>query len=131
MPELWQTNSESYKNKDKKQKGWDRLLIKYKEFDGSAHLDSLKQKVHNIRSCHRRECRKVEKSFRSGNSNSVYKPNLWYYNTLDFLRVNDDETYDPVHYSYDNSQTNDEQTMQEDAHEEVSRTVIIFIYRTV
>ncbi|XP_044750573.1 uncharacterized protein LOC123310925 [Coccinella septempunctata] len=87
LPELWKVKSDVFKDRNKKNRGWDTLLEVYKKIDPNAHIDSLKKRVNNIKSTYRRELKKVEQSKRSGaGAEDEYIPNLWYYDKVDFLR---------------------------------------------
>lgn len=47
----------------------------------------MKKRVGNIKTCYRRELKKVEQSVRSGRgAEDEYVPNLWYFELLEFLR---------------------------------------------
>ncbi|XP_065365760.1 uncharacterized protein LOC135958790 [Calliphora vicina] len=84
---IWQINSEKYKDKNEKQKSWEKLLSKFKEFDKNATIEMTKKKYHAIRACHRRELQKIRRSEKSGaDSEHLYVPTLWYFDHLDFLR---------------------------------------------
>lgn len=94
LPELWKVKSEVYKDRNKKKIAMEKLLNVYKEIDPEANNDSLKKRLTNIRTCYRRELKKVEKGEKSGaGADDEYVPNLWYFAMLDFLR--DQETQIP------------------------------------
>jgi Alcohol dehydrogenase transcription factor Myb/SANT-like. len=87
LPELWKVKSDIFKDRNKKKNAWDKLLDAYKKTEPYANVDSLKKRLANIRTCYRRELKKVEKSQRSGaGSEEEYIPTLWYFEALDFLR---------------------------------------------
>ncbi|XP_037807096.1 uncharacterized protein LOC119600693 [Lucilia sericata] len=85
MPELWNCKNENYKNKNIRNKRYNKLLIEYKKVKKDATLDELKKKIANMRTCYRRELRKVLRSKKSG-ADDIYVSNLWYYDYFDFLR---------------------------------------------
>lgn len=86
-PELWQITSDSYKNKYLKNKAWKELLEVYVKIDEKGTIEALKRKIGNIRTCYRRELKKVISSERSGaGAEDVYVPTLWYFDLLNFLR---------------------------------------------
>lgn len=85
-PTLWQNKCEEYKNKNLRNKAWENLLMKYKEHDESATVDTVKKKVNSLRTSYRRELAKIRRSEKSGaGTDDVYKPSIWYYNSLSFL----------------------------------------------
>lgn len=89
-PELWNSKSNSYKNKDKKNKSLLKMLEVYKKIDGRATMDSLKNKIHNIRTCYRRELKKLIESEKSrAGAEDIYVPSLWYFDILHFLKDNE------------------------------------------
>lgn len=88
---LWQINNEHYKNKFLRNAKWKDLLEIYKTIEKNATVENLKRKMQNIKSCYRRELKKVLESERSGAGiDDIYVPLLWYFENLDFLR--DQET---------------------------------------
>lgn len=85
LPELWKIKSEIYKDRQKKI-AWEKLLEVYIEIEPNANLDSLKKRLTNIRTCYRRELKKVQQGEKSGaGAEDEYVPNLWYFTALDFL----------------------------------------------
>ena len=65
------------------------LLDIYKNIDENATIADLKNKIHGIRTCYRRELKKVLESEKSGaGADEIYVPALWYFYHLDFLRDN-------------------------------------------
>lgn len=86
-PELWKIKSNVYKNKDLKYKSWMKLLKIYDKIESGASISTLKNKINNLRTCYRRELKKVIRSERSGAGlEDIYEPSLWYFNLLEFLR---------------------------------------------
>jgi len=89
-PELWKVRSASYKNKQLRNKAWLKLFEIYKTIESSATMVSLKNKISNIRTCYRRELKKVVDSERSGaGADEIYVPSLWYFDLLSFLTDNE------------------------------------------
>lgn len=87
LPELWQVKSDSFKNREKKRKAWNDLLKFYQCIIPGATLDQLKSRINNIRTCFRRELKKVSESEKSGaGADEVYVPSLWYFENLCFLK---------------------------------------------
>lgn len=84
---LWQSSSEHYKNKFLKMKAWKELLVEYQKIDPEATVEQLKRKITNIRTCYRRERKKINASEKSGAGfDDIYTPSLWYFDKLDFLK---------------------------------------------
>ncbi|XP_037918371.1 uncharacterized protein LOC119656118 [Hermetia illucens] len=86
-PELWKIKADVFKGKHKKKIALSKLLEVYKSIDGNANEDTVKKRLQNIRSCFRRECKKVERSRKSGaDVEEEYVPTLWYFDLVEFLR---------------------------------------------
>lgn len=92
LPELWKTNDDSYKHKNTRQAGWETLLEYFHRIDPNANVDTLKRRINNMRTCYRRELKKIEKS------EHLYEPTLWYFEAFEFLR--DQETTDLPQISF-------------------------------
>ncbi|XP_037926310.1 uncharacterized protein LOC119661163 [Hermetia illucens] len=87
LPELWKNEADVFKDKHKKKIALSKLLEVYKSIDGNANEDTVKKRLQNIRSCYRRECKKVERSRKSGAGvDEEYVPTLWYFDLVEFLR---------------------------------------------
>lgn len=87
LPELWQIKSDAYKNRDKRNKAWSQMLRLYQCIVPNATLESLKNRMNNIKTCYRRELKKIRQSEKSGaGADEVYVPTLWYFYHLDFLK---------------------------------------------
>ncbi|KAL7738286.1 hypothetical protein ACLKA6_006617 [Drosophila palustris] len=61
-------------------KAWEVLLSKYHEEDPDAAVEDVKKKINSLRASYRRELRKIALS------ETYYKPQIWYFDELDFLR---------------------------------------------
>lgn len=86
-PELWQINCDKYKNRHLRSKAWKDLLPYYLKIDENGTVEILKRKMTNIRTCYRRELKKVISSERSGaGADDIYLPALWYFDLFEFLR---------------------------------------------
>ncbi|KAL5246062.1 hypothetical protein ACI65C_013470 [Semiaphis heraclei] len=93
LPELWKVKSEVYKNRNKKDAAYDKMVEKMKEIEPKADRAMVRTKINAFRTSYRRELKKVKSSIRSGaGTDDIYKPNLWYYNELDFLRDQEGQT---------------------------------------
>uniref|UniRef100_A0A903WQY6 MADF domain-containing protein n=1 Tax=Anopheles darlingi TaxID=43151 RepID=A0A903WQY6_ANODA len=90
LPCLWRIKSKEYSDRDKKAKAYDVLKEKFKQIDPGCTRLTLVKKINNIRSVYRKELAKVAKSSQSGcGAEQVYKPSLWYFDLLHFLRDQD------------------------------------------
>ncbi|XP_031327378.1 uncharacterized protein LOC116158689 [Photinus pyralis] len=82
---LWKIKDSSYANKALRAKAYQELLELYKTVDSEATVESVKNKINNMRSAFRKELKKVKMSKRSGSSaDEIYTPSLWYYDLLLF-----------------------------------------------
>lgn len=117
LPALWKTTDEMYKNKRVKQAAYEKLLVCYKKIDPQANIDTMRRRMNGIRTCFRRELRKVELSeYTSKKAIDVYVPHLWYYDELSFLRLDASEKkadYDAVEDSSDSFWNDDDEEMSE------------------
>ncbi|XP_066978518.1 uncharacterized protein [Macrobrachium rosenbergii] len=87
FPCLWKIKSADYYNKHAKQIAQDKLVEKLKECDPNADRESCLRKINSLRASFRKEFKKVQASYKSGAStDDIYKPNLWYYEKLLFLK---------------------------------------------
>ncbi|KAM8713523.1 hypothetical protein ACLKA7_013787 [Drosophila subpalustris] len=66
-------------------KAWEVLLSKYHEEDPDAAVEDVKKKINSLRASYRRELRKIALS-ETGKGEADYKPQIWYFDELDFLR---------------------------------------------
>lgn len=63
------------------------MVEKMKEIEPKMDRAMVHTKINAFRTSYRRELKKVKLSIKSGVGNDdIYKPNLWYFNELDFLR---------------------------------------------
>lgn len=84
---VWYIKSKDYYNKGKRNECYDLLLTKIQSVDPTANRDTVTKKINNLRSSFRKEFKKVTVSKVSGASaDDIYKPKLWYYNELLFLK---------------------------------------------
>ncbi|XP_034482582.1 uncharacterized protein LOC117788036 [Drosophila innubila] len=92
LPCLWKITDEVYKNKQLKKAAYEKLLVCYKKIDPQANVDTMRRRMNGIRTCFRRELRKVEMSeLRAKKTSDIYVPHLWYFNELIFLRNDSSE----------------------------------------
>ena len=89
-PCLWKVKSDDYHNRDKRNAAYKKLIEKLQEIQPEANLDMVKKKINNMRSNVRKEQKKIDSSMKSGAStDDVYKPALWYFHFLNFLKDQD------------------------------------------
>lgn len=85
-PCLWKIKSKEYSDKNKKNVAYEQLRIKLSEIDPEATKEAVVKKINSLRSCFRKELKKVKDSLKSGNgTDDNYTPSLWYYDDLLFL----------------------------------------------
>ena len=65
-PCLWQTKSKDYSNKQKKNAAYQKLIKKLDEVKINATKDNVVKKINSLRTCFRKEYRKVLASEKSG-----------------------------------------------------------------
>jgi Alcohol dehydrogenase transcription factor Myb/SANT-like len=86
-PCLWKIKSKEYSNKILKEEAYKILVIKLKEINEDAAKEDVIKKINSMRSCFRKEFKKFMDSKKSGTgTEEVYKPTLWYYELLLFLK---------------------------------------------
>ncbi|XP_037295769.1 uncharacterized protein LOC115455511 isoform X1 [Manduca sexta] len=86
FPCLWNSELDSYKNRNERNMAWELLADKLKELEPKASVATAKKKIEHLRTAFRREYRKVVKSKRG--LGSVHVPSLWYYKLISFIRLN-------------------------------------------
>ncbi|XP_022906143.2 uncharacterized protein [Onthophagus taurus] len=87
LPEVWKVKSDVYKNRNKKNVAYEKLIETLKEIEPSADREMVRKKINVLRTVYRRELKKVVASYRSGTgTENLYEPSLWYFKELDFLR---------------------------------------------
>ncbi|XP_071053516.1 uncharacterized protein [Onthophagus taurus] len=84
---IWKLKSKDYTNKSLKEEAHKKLVEKLTEVDSNAKKEDVIKKINSLLSCFRKEFKKVTDSKKSGSGfEQVYKPNLWYYELLLFLK---------------------------------------------
>lgn len=87
LPELWKVKCDEYKNRNKKDAAYEKLVAKLKEIEPKADRAIVRSKINSLRTAYRREVKKMKESRKSGRgTDDVYSPNLWYFEEIDFLR---------------------------------------------
>ena len=90
LPVLWKVKSKEYSGKALKDGGYDTLLFKYREWHNDATKDDLKKKLNSMKTCFRRELKKLHCSESEAGADDVDEPSLWCFDALIFLE--DQET---------------------------------------
>lgn len=86
-PCLWKIKSKDYSNKILKEDAYGALIEKLKEINEEAQKDDVIKKINSLRSCFRKEFKRMMDSKKSGaSSDDIYKPKLWYFELLLFLK---------------------------------------------
>ena len=81
---LWKVKSESYHDKQKRDKSYEKLISFVRELYPGAEKDVVTKKIKNLRTVFRKENKQVKDSMRSGAGlANVYTPRLWYYKDLE------------------------------------------------
>nr|XP_022904816.1 uncharacterized protein LOC111416925 [Onthophagus taurus]XP_022910276.1 uncharacterized protein LOC111421364 [Onthophagus taurus] len=84
---LWKVKSAEYMDRNKKDEGYQLLVEVFKQINPAANIDLVKKKINSMRSCFRKEYKKVIESKKSGaGSEDIYTPSLWYFDLLMFLK---------------------------------------------
>jgi len=83
---LWKVKSKEYSDRVKKNLAYEHLTTKLKEIDPDANKGKVVKKINSLRSCFRKELKKVNDSKTSGvGANDTCTPSLWYVQELLFL----------------------------------------------
>ncbi|PIO33190.1 hypothetical protein AB205_0042520 [Aquarana catesbeiana] len=86
MRNLWVVKNPLYRNKPARKASLEKLLEFVKTRVPDADIEFVDKKIGSLRSTHRKELQKVQKSLRSGAAaEDMYAPSLWYYNRMHFL----------------------------------------------
>ncbi|XP_063383221.1 uncharacterized protein LOC134669544 [Cydia fagiglandana] len=97
FPWLWDLNHAKYFDKDARSQSFEVLLECYQKYFPNTTVTDIRKKIEYLRSCYRRERKKVESSKTTGaGSTEIYQPNLWYYPYLNFLQEKTVPTTVPV-----------------------------------
>ncbi|XP_076034493.1 uncharacterized protein LOC143021096 isoform X2 [Oratosquilla oratoria] len=84
---LWRIGSKDYSNRKKKKVAYALLVDKLRERDSSADRETVTKKINSIRCAFSKEYKKVLKSVKNDiGTDGIYKPSLWYYDHLLFLK---------------------------------------------
>mgnify|MGYP000847620330 CR=1 FL=1 len=102
-PCLWNIKSRDYRDRQRKEKGYGKLIMILKAIEPGATRDHVVKKINNIRSSYRKEKKKVEQSLKNGaEGEEIYQPKLWYYNLLrilDELEGENEDKYQEIYVS--------------------------------
>lgn len=82
-PALWDPRSMAYKKPYLKREAYTKLRDKLREIDPNVQIDYVKRRINGLRSCYRRELRRIQDSKRKGDN--LYRPTLFYFNEMNFL----------------------------------------------
>ncbi|KAJ0174282.1 hypothetical protein K1T71_010428 [Dendrolimus kikuchii] len=85
-PCLWDMNSTDYTIKSKRHDAITKLTELVQEHDSSATRVHVLRKLESMRSCVRREYKKVQESRHNATcEDDIYTPHLWYYDIFPFI----------------------------------------------
>ncbi|XP_011193938.2 uncharacterized protein LOC105219455 [Zeugodacus cucurbitae] len=82
-PALWDPRSMAYKKPYLKREAYTKLRDKLREIDPNVQIDYVKRRINGLRSCYRRELRRIQDSKRKGDN--LYRPTLFYFKEMNFL----------------------------------------------
>ncbi|RZF32638.1 hypothetical protein LSTR_LSTR016977, partial [Laodelphax striatellus] len=82
---LWKYSSKEYTDRNLKEIAVTELTEKLREVEKNATREMALKKLNSLRTSFRREYKKVEESKRSGTTDDIYEPRLWYYDLLLFI----------------------------------------------
>ncbi|XP_053954252.1 uncharacterized protein LOC128860638 [Anastrepha ludens] len=82
-PALWDTRSMAYKKPYLKREAYVKLRDKLREIDPDVQVDYVKRRINGLRSCYRRELRRIQDSKMKGDD--LYRPTLFYFKEMQFL----------------------------------------------
>lgn len=86
LPCLWDRECTSYKIKQKRNDALNKLTSLVQKYEPNATRLHVVRKIDSLRTCVRREYKKVVESRRTATSeDEVYTPQLWYYKLLSFI----------------------------------------------
>ena len=86
-PCLWKVKSKEYSDRVKKNLTYEHLTTKLKEIDPDANKEKVVKKINSLRSCFRKELKKVNDSKMSDSgADDTYTPSLWYFQECYFLQ---------------------------------------------
>ena len=86
LPALWCVTSNEYSSRSKKNEQYNKLLSKYKERYPNAEKNDVIKKINSMRTCFRRELKKISSASKSGvGADEIPEPTLWYFDQLQFL----------------------------------------------
>ena len=92
LPALWNVRHKDHKNKHFLQLGYEQLELKMQETIPEITCDQIKKKIHTLHNQLNREYKLFRESNRSGAGvDDVYKPKLWCFDILKFIKENDND----------------------------------------
>ncbi|XP_033243393.1 uncharacterized protein LOC108165467 isoform X4 [Drosophila miranda] len=77
---LWDSSSSDYLSKTKKEPGYKELLKILRRINGDCTVQDVKRKINSLRCCYRRVLKKMQ------SSKYNYRPRLWWFNQMEFLK---------------------------------------------
>ncbi|XP_047997488.1 uncharacterized protein LOC125235097 [Leguminivora glycinivorella] len=89
---LWKVKSKEYSNRHIKNMAYDELVNYCKQIGfASANRDFVTKKIQNLRGAFRKELKKLTEARKTGGSELVVKPSLWYFDLLYFTKDQEDD----------------------------------------
>ncbi|XP_022222848.1 uncharacterized protein LOC111074401 isoform X2 [Drosophila obscura] len=85
MPQLWDANHVDYRNKELRNKAYERLEAKLREIQPNATRTEVGRRINIFRTNYRREQMRILKQKELGFHSDLCKPTLWFYDYMGFL----------------------------------------------
>ncbi|SPP87495.1 uncharacterized protein LOC117588975 isoform X1 [Drosophila guanche] len=85
MPELWDANHLNYRNKELRNRAYERLETKLREIQPNATRTEVGRRINIFRTNYRREQMRILKQKELGFHSDLCKPTLWFYDYMGFL----------------------------------------------
>ncbi|PSN39487.1 hypothetical protein C0J52_10034 [Blattella germanica] len=109
---LWNPESKEFSDSHQRAIAFETLLGKFKEVDPKSNRDTVIRILSYMRSCYRKELRKIKEFSQTATEDAVFTSELWYFNLFGFLQPlemqNDSSTsVDSVYEESDSTQPQD------------------------
>ncbi|KAH8339162.1 hypothetical protein KR074_006202 [Drosophila pseudoananassae] len=85
MPELWDAHNVNYRNKELRNRAYERLEAKLREIQPNATRTEVGRRINIFRTNYRREQMRILKQKELGLHSDLCKPTLWFYDYMGFL----------------------------------------------
>ncbi|XP_052863940.1 uncharacterized protein LOC128270569 [Anopheles cruzii] len=116
LPCLWQVKHKDYSDRNKKAEAYDALVTIYKGIDPTCTREIVEQKIDILKTVYRNESERAIRAPSGSAADQIFKPCLWYYDMLHFLRDQDTPRVSPKNTKEDSD--SEEQEHLEDIRDE-------------